>query len=113
MLFLGDAQVGNWLSGNNLPWSIKDSGVKTRKVKIDDLIVQRFFYEFGHHGSHNAALMAKVLDKIQGTNFVCQKICIRYIFTLKSFGKFMNNSNLGGDYDKNHFICCFISNDDC
>jgi hypothetical protein len=47
MLFVGDAQIGNWLSWEKVSWT----GDPTTVV---DLLRRTVFYKVGHHGSHNA-----------------------------------------------------------
>ncbi len=59
LLFAGDAQVGNWLSWQNLIWDLGD-----RKVTADDLLARTVLYKVGHHGSHNATLKAQGLEKM-------------------------------------------------
>ncbi len=51
LLFPADAQTGNWLSWRSLKWS--DASLKT-----DDLLKRTMIYKVGHHGSHNATLVA-------------------------------------------------------
>ena len=51
LLFPADAQTGNWLSWSDLKWQDK-------KVKTDDLLKRTMIYKVGHHGSHNATLIA-------------------------------------------------------
>ena len=65
LLFVGDAQVGNWLSwyeighwwpiGHQLPGDVAD---------IDDLLERVTFYKVGHHGSHNATIRDRGLEKM-------------------------------------------------
>ncbi len=57
LLFAGDAQVGNWLSWQDLSWSV---GGKT--VTGPDLLGRTILYKTGHHGSHNATLQEKGLE---------------------------------------------------
>jgi len=57
LLFVADAQVGNWLSWQDLSWQ-----VDRRKVTGPDLLKRSIFYKVGHHGSHNATLREKGLD---------------------------------------------------
>jgi hypothetical protein len=57
LLFVADAQVGNWLSWQDLSWTV---GAAT--VSGPDLLERSIFYKVGHHGSHNATLRAKGLD---------------------------------------------------
>jgi hypothetical protein len=47
MLFVGDAQIGNWLSWEKVSWT----GDPTTAA---DLLHRTVFYKVGHHGSHNA-----------------------------------------------------------
>jgi hypothetical protein len=51
LLFVGDAQRGNWISWTNGSW--KD-GPET--ISVRDLMSRTVFYKVGHHGSHNATL---------------------------------------------------------
>jgi hypothetical protein len=60
LLFVGDAQVGNWLSWQDLRWSVGG-----RDVKGPDLLRRTVFYKVGHHGSHNATLRAKGLEQME------------------------------------------------
>jgi beta-lactamase superfamily II metal-dependent hydrolase len=57
LLFPGDAQVGNWLSWQNLSW-----GMSATSVTGPDLLKQTIFYKVGHHGSHNATLRENGLE---------------------------------------------------
>ena len=51
LLFAADAQTGNWLSWDKVPWVDKN-------VNTDDLLARTVFYKVGHHASHNATLVA-------------------------------------------------------
>lgn len=57
LLFVADAQVGNWLSWRELSWEVEG-----RKVTGPDLLARTVFYKVGHHGSHNATLRADGLE---------------------------------------------------
>jgi hypothetical protein len=57
LLFAADAQVGNWLSWQDLSWTV---GGKT--VTGPDLLGRTILYKAGHHGSHNATLREKGLE---------------------------------------------------
>lgn len=57
LLFAADAQVGNWLSWQDLSWSV---GGKT--ITGPDLLGRTILYKAGHHGSHNATLREKGLE---------------------------------------------------
>lgn len=70
LLFPGDAQVGNWLSWGERSWKIKDSDGKTRTVTADDLLARTVLYKVGHHGSHNATMRARGLEKMESSELV-------------------------------------------
>src|SRR5262249_47041770 len=57
LLFAADAQVGNWLSWQDISWTIGD-----RTVTGPDLLKRTVLYKTGHHGSHNATLQEKGLE---------------------------------------------------
>ncbi len=58
LLFVADAQVGNWLSWQDLKWQID----KDTTVTGPDLLKRTIFYKVGHHGSHNATLSKNGLE---------------------------------------------------
>ncbi|WP_421995477.1 MBL fold metallo-hydrolase [Reyranella sp.] len=51
MLFAADAQVGNWLSWQDVKFKVGD-----RSVTGPDLLKRTVLYKVGHHASHNATL---------------------------------------------------------
>lgn len=57
LLFAADAQVGNWLSWQDVKWTVGQ-----KSVTGPDLLARTVFYKVGHHGSHNATLKAKGLE---------------------------------------------------
>jgi len=57
MLFTADAQVGNWLSWQNVAWGRGDS-----RVTGPDLLARTVLLKVGHHGSENATLKEKGLE---------------------------------------------------
>jgi hypothetical protein len=59
LLFVGDAQVGNWQS-----WAQVDFEVPGRANRLPalDLLGRTVFYKVGHHCSHNATLRAGGLE---------------------------------------------------
>jgi hypothetical protein len=63
MLFVGDAQVGNWLSWKDVQWTIGD-----KTVSAHDLLARTVFYKVGHHGSHNATLKQNGLELMTSTD---------------------------------------------
>jgi hypothetical protein len=60
LLFAADAQVGNWLSWQDLAWEDAD-----RKITGPDLLRRTIFYKVGHHGSHNATLRKLGLEQME------------------------------------------------
>lgn len=56
LLLAADAQLGNWLSWQELTFTVKEADGTTRKVKADDLLNRTVFYKVGHHSSHNATI---------------------------------------------------------
>jgi hypothetical protein len=60
LLFAADAQVGNWLSWQDLSWDVDG-----KKVTGPDLLNRTIFYKVGHHGSHNATLREKGLEEMK------------------------------------------------
>jgi len=57
LLFAADAQVGNWLS-----WD--DVRFERKKITAKDLLARTVFYKVGHHASHNATLREKGLERM-------------------------------------------------
>jgi beta-lactamase superfamily II metal-dependent hydrolase len=57
LLFVADAQVGNWLSWRDLSWQVDG-----KTVTGPDLLARTILYKVGHHGSHNATLREKGLE---------------------------------------------------
>ncbi|WP_298901737.1 MBL fold metallo-hydrolase [uncultured Psychroserpens sp.] len=51
LLFVGDAQAGNWRSWETVPW--KDDN---KKMNLEEMMGKTVFYKVGHHGSHNATI---------------------------------------------------------
>src|SRR5260370_18106955 len=60
LLFAADAQVGNWLSWQNLTWTV---GSKT--VTGPDLLPRAILYKVGHPGSPNATLKERGLEQME------------------------------------------------
>ena len=59
LLFAADAQVGNWLSWQDLKWKVGGE-----EVTGPDLLRRAIFYKVGHHGSHNATLRELGLEEM-------------------------------------------------
>jgi hypothetical protein len=51
LLFAADAQVGNWLSWQDVTWTFEG-----RTIKGPDLLKRTILYKVGHHASQNATL---------------------------------------------------------
>lgn len=68
-LFPADAQVGNWLSWQDLSWRVK-SGSASLEVTGPDLLARTVFYKVGHHGSHNATLARLGLEQMSSEDLV-------------------------------------------
>jgi hypothetical protein len=52
LLFVGDAQRGNWISWDDGVWPDDDGA----ELTAEELLGRTVFYKVGHHGSHNATL---------------------------------------------------------
>ena len=77
LLFPADAQVGNWLSWQNVEWD---------HVTTEDLLKRTVFYKVGHHGSHNATLKQHGLEMM--TNLGVAFIPVDHeMAVLKRWGK--------------------------
>jgi beta-lactamase superfamily II metal-dependent hydrolase len=63
-LFPGDAQVGNWISWDKYKWKVKNKDGSEEVVNAEDLLARTLFYKVGHHGSHNATLQEKGLERM-------------------------------------------------
>jgi hypothetical protein len=70
LLFVADAQVGNWLSWDEIPeWTLCEDAKPAQggsKPDIDDLLRRTVFYKVGHHGSHNATLKTRGVERMTG-----------------------------------------------
>jgi hypothetical protein len=66
LLFASDAQVGNWLSWQDLAWK-----TDSETVTGSDLLRRTIFYKVGHHGSHNATLREKGLEQMTNLKIAC------------------------------------------
>ncbi len=63
LLFVGDAQTGNWLSWKTINWENKN-------ISLEYLLNKTVLYKVGHHGSHNATL-PECLEKMTHPELVC------------------------------------------
>jgi hypothetical protein len=58
LLFVGDAQRGNWRS-----WADVECADGDRAVTARDILRRTVLYKVGHHGSHNATLAGTADDQ--------------------------------------------------
>ncbi|MCU0834686.1 MAG: MBL fold metallo-hydrolase [Chromatiaceae bacterium] len=65
LLFPGDAQVGSWLSWNEVGWHGEDEAITTA-----DLLARTVLYKVGHHGSHNATLREQGLERMTNAELI-------------------------------------------
>jgi hypothetical protein len=66
LLFAGDAQVGNWLSWYDQSYTTTDG----RTLTAEELLANTALYKVGHHGSHNATLREKGLERMTHPDLV-------------------------------------------
>ncbi len=66
LLFAGDAQVGNWLSWDDIrQWRlIGDARPTQPQPNITELLGRTAFYKVGHHGSHNGTLKENGVERM-------------------------------------------------
>lgn len=76
LLFVADAQVGNWESWQSLSWDVDG-----RRVTGPDLLRRTIFYKVGHHGSHNATLRQNGLEQM--TNLAFAAIPVDHAMAVK------------------------------
>ena len=71
LLFPADAQVGNWLSWQDLSWKIRRPDRRNPiRVDVNDLLGRTVLYKVGHHGSHNATLREFGLERMTNTDLI-------------------------------------------
>lgn len=66
LIFPGDAQIGNWLSWDDLKFKSADG----KPVTAKELLNRAVFYKVGHHGSHNATRRVGGLEEMTGGDLV-------------------------------------------
>ena len=76
LLFAADAQVGNWLSWQDLKWQVDG-----KEVTGPDLLSRTKFYKVGHHGSHNATLRELGLEQM--TKLECAFVPVDHEMAVK------------------------------
>jgi hypothetical protein len=65
LLFVGDAQIGNWIT-----WADLKFPHETEPVNAGNLLERTVFYKVGHHGSHNATRKAGGLEAMTSERLV-------------------------------------------
>ena len=67
LLFVSDAQLGNWVSWDDIPaWTPRDGARPAqRRPDVADLLQRTVFYKVGHHGSHNGTPKAIGVDRMR------------------------------------------------
>jgi len=61
LMFVSDALIGNWLSWDDLSWSITDATGSPKTIGIGDLLARTVLYKVSHHGSLNGTLRGSSL----------------------------------------------------
>ncbi len=69
LLFVGDAQRGNWVSWDDAKWTAANGLDRGEEIDADDLLSRTVLYKVGHHGSHNATLNEGGLQKMAQGEF--------------------------------------------
>jgi hypothetical protein len=67
LLFVGDAQVGNWKSWANVEFKVPG---REKPLAAYDLVGRTAFYKVGHHCSHNATLKKGGLELMNRDDLV-------------------------------------------
>ena len=67
LLFVGDAQVGNWQSWAKVKYNVPGT---SKPMAAHDLLARTVFYKVGHHCSHNATLKKGGLELMQDEDLV-------------------------------------------
>jgi hypothetical protein len=67
LLFVGDAQVGNWQSWAKVGFKIPGS---EKPMPAHDLVKRTVFYKVGHHASHNATIQTGGLELMENDRLV-------------------------------------------
>jgi hypothetical protein len=68
LLFPADAQIGNWLSWDDISPPFR--GADQKPVTVSELLRRTVFYKVGHHGSHNATMREVGLERMTSSELV-------------------------------------------
>lgn len=67
LLFVGDAQVGNWKSWEKVSFAVPG---RANPLPASDLLQRTVFYKVGHHCSHNATIKRGGLELMESKDLV-------------------------------------------
>lgn len=67
LLFVGDAQVGNWKSWEKVSFAVPG---REKPLPAADLVQRTVFYKVGHHCSHNATIKRGGLELMESKDLV-------------------------------------------
>jgi hypothetical protein len=70
LLMAADAQLGNWLSWDDVVFQVPQPNGTTKEVRSEDLLGRTVFYKVGHHSSHNATINERGLELMQRDDLV-------------------------------------------
>jgi hypothetical protein len=76
LLFVGDAQRGNWVSWAEKGWTAANGLSGDEEVTVADLLRRTVFYKVGHHGSHNATMNKGGLREMAQGEFADQFVAM-------------------------------------
>lgn len=76
LLFVGDAQRGNWVSWHERGWDSENGLAASESVTVGDLLGRTVFYKVGHHGSHNATMNKGGLQDMARGEFADQFVAM-------------------------------------
>jgi beta-lactamase superfamily II metal-dependent hydrolase len=76
LLFVGDAQRGNWVSWAEKGWTAANGLAGDEEVTVSDLLGRTVFYKVGHHGSHNATMNKGGLREMAQGKFADQFVAM-------------------------------------
>jgi len=76
LLFVGDAQRGNWMSWAEKGWTSANGLTGNEEVTVADLLRRTVFYKVGHHGSHNATMNKGGLREMAQGEFADQFVAM-------------------------------------
>jgi beta-lactamase superfamily II metal-dependent hydrolase len=76
VLFVADAQRGNWISWAKKFWDSSSGLDDGEKITSRDLLNRTVFYKVGHHGSHNATLKTGGFEEMAKGKLADELVCM-------------------------------------